>query len=554
MRRPSQRTMAVSSKAIILTGGLREEISQLEMKPGQLVSCINYQEEDGFTHGYTSVAGYERTDGTTLASSVEIAGEDDTDRENTRAGIEEVGTVATPAEGNVEGVVVYDGDIYAVRSNVGGTASNFYKATATGWEDVSSSVTISTGGSYEFAKGTFAKWPSGSEREEVLLIVNGIDPPMYFDGTSIEELTDVSGTLPNSPTSIAVFKRRVFLGFTTGQVYFSQNDEPDKWDIETGEGGVIECEKPITGFLVAPSDTIITTTSEKTFITKSFADAGVSVDAETQFLYKFYTEEYTNISGARASTAQRILDQLLFITERGLTSLEHTDTYGDFGESSMSKNVQSLLLSKLDRITCSTTKRSTNQYRVFFDDSTSLWFTFDIEKRVKGITQIIYDIPVTNISEENGLIAFTSEDGYVYLMDSGTSFDGEEILTKFQIPYHSYGTPSRWKRFHKVVLETTASSILDIKGKADFNYGSSFMPNTQTLDFTGEGDDGGIWNYDDWDSFLWGADASGVYAPSLYLTGVGNNMNFTITTESKFASQHTIHNAVIDYSTLERVA
>lgn len=58
------------TKPIVLTGGLKEDISQIELKAGELIECVNYQEIDGIYHGYASIPGYEVFDGTALASSV----------------------------------------------------------------------------------------------------------------------------------------------------------------------------------------------------------------------------------------------------------------------------------------------------------------------------------------------------------------------------------------------------------------------------------------------------------------------------------------------------
>ena len=42
-----------------------------------------------------------------------------------------------PGEGGVNGVWVYNGDIYAFRNKTGGATAGMYKSTSTGWEEVS---------------------------------------------------------------------------------------------------------------------------------------------------------------------------------------------------------------------------------------------------------------------------------------------------------------------------------------------------------------------------------------------------------------------------------
>ena len=60
------------TKIHILTGGIKEDVAQVEMRGGELIDGVNYQEVDGLYHGYISIPVYERADGTGLASAVGI--------------------------------------------------------------------------------------------------------------------------------------------------------------------------------------------------------------------------------------------------------------------------------------------------------------------------------------------------------------------------------------------------------------------------------------------------------------------------------------------------
>ena len=55
-------------KAFNLSGGLNTEVANMR-KPGEMLSCINYNVVNGAYSGYQSMKGYERFDGQTLASS-----------------------------------------------------------------------------------------------------------------------------------------------------------------------------------------------------------------------------------------------------------------------------------------------------------------------------------------------------------------------------------------------------------------------------------------------------------------------------------------------------
>jgi hypothetical protein len=70
MRFPKPRQREVRSKTIIMTGGLNEVVTNLELKEGELHQVLNYMELDGPYHGYASINGYEAYDGTAAPSTI----------------------------------------------------------------------------------------------------------------------------------------------------------------------------------------------------------------------------------------------------------------------------------------------------------------------------------------------------------------------------------------------------------------------------------------------------------------------------------------------------
>lgn len=551
MRRRRETPMTVYSKVVIFTGGLKEDISQLEMEPGELIGGFNYQEEDGTVHGYQSIAGYERYDGTALASSVEATSEDDVDREDRRTAITEV-----PGAGPVTGVHIFDTEVYALRQDtISTTEDRMYMATSSGWTGITSADTITTGDSYEFINGRF-DYLSGLQREPIFIMVNGVNAPMYYNGTSLVTITHANLPTTIFPNTLIEFKNRLFLGYPDGRVIFSAVGDPTDFDPVSG-AGEIYYESPVSAFKVTPGDALAVFSDESINVVQALADVdSVNTGNELVSLYKFNSQTFSKRSGAIANTVDRILGTVIFMDDRGITSLTAADSFGDFDAKSISKSVQNGLLLKKSQITCSVIKRDVNQYRLFFDDGTGYIFTFNIDKEIKGITALRYDIPVMSASEGKAadgddFIVFASTSGYVYLMDSGTSFDGNLISTKLETAFYPYIYPSRWKRFHKIILETTANSGLTFLGRAEFNYKSSFMPRNNQDTFEGE-EVGGIWGADNWGEFIYSSTA--ISTPTLYVTGVGNNMNMTIVTSNKYTQPHTIQSAVVDYTILERMA
>ena len=208
-----------------------------------------------------------------------------------------------------------------------------------------------------------------------------------------------------------------------------------------------------------------------------------------------------------------------------------------------------------DTITTTVVHRVNNQYRMFFDSGLGLVFSFNNEKKVKGVTKIQYPYPVVCVSEGydstgNLMIAFGSTNGYVYLMDSGTSFDGEDIVTKLVTSYDSYSSPTLFKRFRKLSLELNADKNFQIYGYLSFDYGDPGVPRSEQEDFMSTGQ-GGIWGIDLWSLFTYGSAVT--QNPTLYTSGYGKNMSISLASKDKYSKPHVVNAAIVEYTVAGQV-
>lgn len=641
MKHRKRKVTNVQSEIIVMTGGLKQDVSQLELKGGDLIDCLNYQEIDGVYHGYSSVSGYERFDGQELASSIDApydaeAGTwDDTDREAQRALITEV-----PGSGPVRAVGVLNGIVGAVRDNAAGTAADLFASTPTGWsaaiggapilyfdagkdvaatpigfqggDTITGSVsgasatllhqnlgsglwsgagtakgllvldTISSppfvaadvlsnggtvtatilaasdpeglfhleaGGTYNLAIAAFDELV-GAQRVDLVYSANGVNEPSYFNGLAQVPIIDIN--LPDAQGVYAVniieFKNRLWLAYPDGRLWYSGVGNPHEWDVATGGAGEIYLEDEITNLVVGPGDVLVVFCRNSTQIIKTITDSG-SVTANTIADYAFFNETYSKRSGAIRNTTARLLGDVYFLDDRGMTNLSATDTYGDFASSSISKNVQRILIAKKNTAVTAGVQREFNQYRLFFGDRTGYSFTFDKEKKVKGITQFKYLHQISCFAEGEDtdgtvLLVFGSDDGYVYQMDSGTSFDGQEIATFMAPAYYSYRSPTNWKWFRKATIEMQGETGLVLHTRPYFNYKETAMPSSIAAEYVMTGT-GTPWGTAAWGSFIWGG---GTDTPKIYLTGYGTNMSLQIRTSSKYAMPHTINSMIVEYS------
>jgi hypothetical protein len=104
-----------------------------------------------------------------------------------------------------------------------------------------------------------------------------------------------------------------------------------------------------------------------------------------------------------------------------------------------------------------------------------------------GIKAFVADSRYTNTAES---IAFANTDGYVYMLDTGSSFDGIPIEAIYESPYMPLSDPQMRKSFYKMTLyaEPTGSMSLDLNVKYDFGTSTNtgvIQPSTQSIESTG---------------------------------------------------------------------
>ena len=431
--------------------------------------------------------------------------------------------------------------------------SNGVTAIATEVTGTLGEYALAPNGDYQFINARFDLLID-LQRQSVPFFVNGVNYPIYFDGTQIIPILDPQ--LPDSQgifaTHIADFKNRLWFVYPDGRLWYSGVGDPLNWDVATGGAGEIYMEDEITGLQVGQGDVLIVFCRNSTQIIKTISDArNPSVDQD----YAFFNETFSQVTGSLPNTIEKIMGEVVFLDDHGLTSMSTSSEYGGFSSASISKNVQNLLLSKKNFIVTSAAHRGNNQYRLFFSDMTGLIFTFDMEKKVKGVTCLKYNTDLTCFVEGedstgNLQMFFGSSDGFVYKMDSGTSFNGEVINTRLSTSFYSYKSPTNWKRFRKITMEAQADKNFIFSGAPEYNYRSSDIPKSSQGEYISKGY-GGVWGTDAWELFAYGSEE--VQSPHLMLSGYGNNMSMTIATSDKYAQPHVVNSLITEFSLVGRV-
>ena len=176
-------------------------------------------------------------------------------------------------------------------------------------------------------------------------------------------------------------------------------------------------------------------------------------------------------------------------------------------------------------------KREKNQYHLYFSDQTALTLTL-YGSEVMGYTQLRLGFtPHSTWSGENAQgkesCYIGGEDGYVYQMDSGNSFDGAVYASSFQTGFMSGGKPEYKKRWRKLVIEMQSVTQVDAQYKCYYDYADPNIPLSDTLLGSGA-----KWDLNEWNNALWGG-ASTSWS-DLYIDGVSRNMAVYMRSESDY--------------------
>lgn len=526
---------------VLMTGGLNESVNNLELQPGELIHCLNYMEVDGPYHGYRSFPGYEIFDGSAPAPSAvdlvpsDIAA-DDADREIRRLAITQ-----PEGKGGIRGIHVYRNEVYAARDDRTGPLKTLSKSSLGGWAGLQNKdqTYLLAGGNCKFINAIFSKYPTSAPNTEAMFGVDGVSPPFAFFGTEVESLQ--GGDLPptSAPRFLAEFDNRLWLAYPGGQLFYSELGDPAGWDGQDG-AGQITTGGEITGLVVGAGNVLVI------FMEHMIKVLYIAERPTGDFAYQL--KEFSQRSGCLPGICDRLWGNILFVDDRGPSVLTSTDRFGDLSESPLTLRVQRTFYEFKHLIQASVVQRELNQWRVFFSNGVGLCFTF-LNTRLKSATLFKYPAETLCVCEgkdEFGRIQLYLGDanGNVYHLDSGTSFNGESIVTRMVTSYAPYRSPRRNKRFMRLTFELDAEPKTELWVRTDYDYHWMHNPKNipQTFDL---GLPGGIWGESRWHNFVWGG--AHVQNPTLYIEGYGVNMSIAMWSNSKYRQPHIVYNALADF-------
>lgn len=514
---------------------------------------------------------------------------------------------AVPGSGPIRGVAKLDGVLYAWRDNVGATALTIYKSSAGGWTAVAlmfelsftlgtseytAGETITKGGTSATVRGVSLQsgtWAGGTAAGR--LIVSGITGGPFtagvsggggaatlsgaetaitllpggrvqtdkgnfglgakiygcdnvnrgfeFDGTTLVPL--VTGNVPDVPNNVLFHKDHLWFSFADN-LQNSGITTPYNWSASAG-GASYRFNADVTALARLPGS-------------QQVGAMAVLTQEATEIIYgnseaDFNPVPFEESAGARSYGVQRISGQVLSFGDIGVSSLSATQNFGSFTPATLTQNIRPFLEVRRARCSASSRHRTKSQYRVFFSDGYGLYMTISNGKLVGSMpVQFVDEVTCTCQGDATDGIDqsfFGSDNGFVYQMDVGTSFDGAEINAFFTLPFYAQGNRRVDKRYAGAELEIQGNGYAEFMATFELNYGlpdrpHGDVPQTEIINLAPV-----FWDSPGmvWDSFVW--DGRNLSPGEVEINGTGVNIALRFASSSAIFREFTLSSGIMHY-------
>lgn len=529
----------------------------------------------------------------------------DVTQANLAADVYRADITAVPGDGPVRGVARLNNVTYAWRNNVGNTALAIYKSTVGGWTlvplmeelaftaggtEYTAGETVSQGGvsatvkavclesgvwggtavgrliisgrsGGNFAAGAIAGGGSataGGVQTAITLSpggrvvtdkgnfglgqrifgADGVNRMFMFDGETLAPITIAGVSTP--PSQVLVHADHLWAAYGDN-VQNSGIANPFNW---TALGGSVayRVNGTVTGMFRQPGSqaggamSIATTSTTENIYGTSSAD--------------FQKVSFEETAGARPYGSQRIGGQALCFGDTGVYSMTAAQEFGNFTPSSMTLAIRPFTQARKSLCSASLVNREKSQYRVFFSDGYGLYLTM-VNGRMAGAMPVQFPNEVVcacqgDTGDGVETAFFGSDNGFVYQLDVGTSFDGEPIDSYITLTFANQGNSRVLKRYAGATLEVQGETYATFDATYDLNYSDIERPTggikTGVLALTPA-----QWDTPSmvWDSFVW--DGRSLAPSNIEITGTGENIALRIAQNDDRFGPITINSIILHY-------
>ncbi len=384
------------------------------------------------------------------------------------------------------------------------------------------------GGRYEFDIYNFY----GQLTSLRLYGANGVGNAFEFDGTVFSNIK--TGASTDTPAFVKAHRRYLYLAIGASLINSSVGT-PTRF--VTAEGASeIATGDVITGLASLPGEAlgIMGRNSSQSLTGASSASWSLNVIRADV--------------GAVAYTVQTMGDTFM-ADDRGITSVQAVQNYGNFSSSTASTQIQPLIDRAKNLIVGSFLSRRLGLYVLVLTTGSAIAMTARSGKLL-GFTQLQFPFtPTCAFSGEDATgterIFIGASNGFVYEIEKGQSADGAEFEAFARLAYSQSKSPRIKKRYRKMVLQVASQQYTSLRFSGELSFGSNEI-STLSTDTAEPAGAGGYWDISNWDEFYW--DGQDVSEPEISLAGTGTNIALTFYKKNALDAGHILQGAVIHYT------
>ena len=412
---------------VSFSGGLQTNLSSLQQGmsvPGTAQKLINF--EPAIDGGYRRIKGYEKYD-----------------------------TTAVPGTGDIRGVCFFNDAAYVARG------TDVYFSGGSGWTELTDNATYSSTGINLGASTKAVRFITlDFDGNDTLLILDPDGKALQYKGGVLSRLTGIPSD-GSSAEYVAIFKNHVFLA-SGRNVIFSSPYSTSDYTAASG-GGIINVTHEITGLITFRDMLLIFTENSILQLTGStIADFNVRPITD-------------NLGCVHPDTIQEIGGDVIFLSPDGLRLVSGTERNDDFGLGVVSRGVQQEMKLFIENHSsfCSIVIPTKSQYRVFGTSSTPNSEgrgIIGVQTAPQGGDGMMWaetigikaEFAHATYSGREEVVIFSNDTNYVYKMESGNSFDSENIKATYITPHLPITDPSTRKTLYKMDVFTDPEGSFDL--------------------------------------------------------------------------------------------
>lgn len=421
------------------------------------------------------------------------------------------------------------GTFSAAETITGGTSGATATATA-----AQTAVTLPAGGKYRAITHNFF----GASNLRRAYLANGVGYALEWDGTVLAPIKTGLSEALDKPKFIGVVGANLFLGYNGGSLQFSGIDQPIEFNVDKG-AGELGLGETLTGFK--------SHTSTAAVITGRNIVAYISGTSKADFQVNKISED----SGAIADTLE-VVNQPLFLDDRGVRDMQTADSYGNWRIGTITRKVEPFI--KRQRVNGVTPVgtlrvRSRDIFRLFYSDGSAISIYFGRGKPEVMLLEIGFTPALLHSGEDaagDEILLAGDSSGFVYQMDAGPSFDGDEVSAYIRTSFLHQGSPNLFKRYTSATVEIDAAGGgTSLSFTSDYSYGDPDLPSGSETSANIYGG-GGYWDESRWNEFFWSSPIQGI--GSAELNGLGKNISMVFMSDATIEDPHTLTSLTINYT------